>query len=142
MALALILVACGPVEQPEPTPSSPISAPPRATETLIVGVHLPAAQALGNAFGLTPSDLPLYSLHPNGSLWDSVVRTFVYSGVYRVDETQSPVPDLADAPCAVSEDLLVVTCGLREVSFHDGTPLIADDVAFTTPAAAPAGRTW
>jgi len=98
---------------------------------MIVGVHVPDEQALGSAFSLIPSDLPFYSLHPNGSLWDGVVGQFVYSGVYRSDETQSPVPDLAEAPCAVSEDLLAITCSLREASFHDGTPLTADDVAFT-----------
>jgi len=98
---------------------------------MVVGVHIPVEQALGDAFGLTPSDLPLFSHHPNGSLWDGVVRRFAYSGVYRLDETQSPVPDLAEGPCTVSTDLLVITCGLREASFHDGTPLTADDVAFT-----------
>ena len=98
---------------------------------MVVGVHLPAEHALGLAFGLTPSDLPLFSLPPNGSLWDPIVGRFVYSGVYRLDETQSPVPDLAAAPCAVSTDLLVVTCDLHEARFHDGTPLTADDVAFT-----------
>ena len=130
-ALALIVVACGSVDQPEPTASPATSAPPRKTDTMIVGVHVPDEQALGSAFGLTPSDLPLYSLHPNGSLWDGVVGQFVYSGVYRLDETQSPVPDLAEAPCAVSEDLLLITCSLREANFHDGTALTADDVAFT-----------
>lgn len=129
-ALAVIVAACSSTESPDPTPS-PVSEPPPTAETLVVGVHLPDEQALGSAFGLIPSDLPLYSLHPNGSLWDGVVGQFVYSGVYRLDATQSPVPDLAEAPCAVSSDLLVITCSLREASFHDGTPLTADDVAYT-----------
>ena len=99
--------------------------------TMSVGVHLPVERARGDAFGLTPTDLPLHSLHPNGSLWDGVIRRFVYSGVYRYDASLAPVPDLAEEPCAVSADLLVVTCELSEASFHDGTPLAADDVAFT-----------
>ena len=98
---------------------------------MIVGVHLPVAQSLGVCCGLTPNDLPFYSLPPNGSMWDDVVGRFVYSGIYRLDGTQSPVPDLAEEPCEVSENLLVVTCRLRAASFHDGTPLTADDVAFT-----------
>ncbi len=97
---------------------------------MIVGVHLPVEAALGDI--VAPSiDLPLYSLHPNGSIWDDVVKRFVYSGVYRLDDAQSPVPDLAAEPCGISSDLLVVTCRLREARFHDGTPLTADDVAFT-----------
>jgi len=51
------------------TPSTDVSGPWR-------GEHLPVEQALGFAFGLTPSDLPLFSLHPNGSLWHGVVGRF------------------------------------------------------------------
>ena len=47
------------------------------------------------------------------------------------DDSLSPVPDLAAEPCAISSDLLVVTCVLRAATFHDGTPVTADDVAFT-----------
>jgi ABC-type transport system substrate-binding protein len=125
----LIMMACGSA-QPELT-SPPESVPPEIAETMIVGVHIPPSQALGSDFGITPTDLPLHSLHPNGSLWDSVVRRFVYSGVYRLDATQSAVPDLAVEPCAVSTDLLVITCTLREAQFHDGMRVTADDVAFS-----------
>ena len=131
MALALALGGCSPMASPAPTPSAPASDPPQLAETLVVGVHLPADAALGGQGGLTPIDLPFYSLHPNGSFWNDVVRRLVYSGVYRLDGTQSPVPDLAAEPCTVSADLLVVTCRLRPASFHDGTPLTARDVAFT-----------
>jgi len=131
VALAFMVGACSPVERPKPTRSPPASEPPRVAEKMIVEVHLPMEQALGAAFGSTPSDLPLFSLHPNGSLWDDVVRRFVYSGVYRYDETQTPVLDLAEAPCTVSGNLVLITCVLREAAFHDGTPLTADDVAFT-----------
>ena len=130
LALALMVGACSPVERPEPTRSAPASEAPRVAEKMIVGVHLPVEAALGDI--VVPSiDLPFYSLHPNGSLWDDVVKRFVFSGIYRLDEAQSPVPDLAAEPCAVSADLLVITCRLREASFHDGTPVTADDVAFT-----------
>jgi ABC-type transport system substrate-binding protein len=100
-------------------------------DSMNVGVHIPADFALGNAFGRIPTDLPLHSLHPNGSLWDPVVRRFVYSGVYRLDDALAPVPDLAEEPCAISADLLLVTCVIRDATFHDGTPVTADDVAFT-----------
>ena len=129
--LALSVVACSPVDQPEPTASGAATQPPEAEGTMVVGVHIPAERALGQSAGSIPSDLPLYSLHPNGSLWDTAVGRFVYSGVYRLDETQSPVPDLAEAPCDESDDLLVITCRLREAEFHDGSPVTAGDVAFT-----------
>ena len=128
--LALILAACGAMA-PNPTPLPSDSEPTQMAETLRVGVHIPDGAALGIFFGRTPTDLPLHSLQPNGSLWDPVIRRFVYSGVYRLDDTLSPVPDLAVEPCPVSADLVVVTCVLRDASFHDGTPVTADDVAFT-----------
>ena len=129
-ALAFMVVACGSLDQPEASPSALVSEP-QAEETMIVGVHLPVAFSHGVCCGTTADDLPFYSLQPNDSMWDDVVGGFVYSGIYRLDGTQSPVPDLAEEPCAVSENLLVVTCRLREARFHDGTPLTADDVAFT-----------
>ena len=55
----------------------------------------------------------------------------VYSAVYRYDDSLSPVPDLAAEPCEVSEDGLTITCELVEATFHDGSPLTADDVAFS-----------
>ena len=129
--LALVVVACGPA-QPDPTSAAIRLGPqPQMADSMNVGVHLPAPAALGIAFQRIPTDLPLHSLHPNGSLWDGVVRRFVYSGVYRFDDTLSPVPDLARS-CARSAPIsLVVTCVLREATFHDGTPVTADDVAFT-----------
>ncbi len=130
VALALVVVACSPAELAEPSRAAPVTDPPRVAETLIVGMHVPVEMAPEDIGGLTPTELPLSSLHPNGSLRDSVLQRFVYSGVYRLDETQSPVPDLAAEPCEVRADLLVVTCSLRPASFHDGTPLSADDVAF------------
>lgn len=127
--LALIVAACASLA-PDPTSVPSDSEPPSAEATMIVGVHIPDEAVLGHAFGLTATDLPLYSLHPNGSLWDAGVKRFVYSGVYRLDQSQSPVPDLAEEPCLVSGDLLVITCSLRDATFHDGTPVTADDVAF------------
>jgi ABC-type transport system substrate-binding protein len=100
-------------------------------DTLIVGVYIAPEDALGDFGGPTPSDLPLFSLDPNGNIWDLVGPRLVYSGVYRLDANYAPVPDLATEPCSTSADLLVITCRLREASFHDGTPVTARDVAYT-----------
>jgi ABC-type transport system substrate-binding protein len=56
----------------------------------------------------------------------------VYSGLYRYDGHDSAVPDLADGPCFVpAADGRVIRCRLIETTFQDGTPLTADDVAYT-----------
>ena len=55
----------------------------------------------------------------------------VYNGLYRYDDTLAAVPDLAAEPCDVAADQVTITCVLVEATFHDGTPLTADDVAYT-----------
>ncbi len=60
-----------------------------------------------------------------------LIPQLVYNGLYRYDELLAPVPDLAAEPCAVHADQVTITCDLVEATFHDGTPLTADDVAFT-----------
>ena len=56
----------------------------------------------------------------------------VYSGLYRFDGRDNAIPDLADGPCFVpGADPMVIRCPLIETTFQDGTPLTADDVAYT-----------
>jgi ABC-type transport system substrate-binding protein len=55
-----------------------------------------------------------------------------YSGIYRYDAHDNAIPDLADGQCFVpGADGKVIRCRLVETTFHDGTPLTADDVAYT-----------
>jgi len=60
-----------------------------------------------------------------------VLVQLVYNGLYRYNENLEAVPDLAAEPCQVAADLITITCKIVETTFHDGTPLTADDVAFT-----------
>jgi ABC-type transport system substrate-binding protein len=55
----------------------------------------------------------------------------VQSSLYRFDARFDAVPDLADGPCQPQGDGTVIRCRLVETTFHDGTPLTADDVAYT-----------
>jgi len=56
----------------------------------------------------------------------------VYSSLYRYDGRDNAIPDLADGPCFVpGADGSVIRCRLIETTFQDGTPLTADDVAYT-----------
>jgi ABC-type transport system substrate-binding protein len=55
----------------------------------------------------------------------------VYSGLYRYDARFNAVPDLADGHCVPQGDGTVIRCRIVETTFHDGTPLTADDVAYT-----------
>ncbi|WP_110241536.1 ABC transporter substrate-binding protein [Nocardioides gilvus] len=56
----------------------------------------------------------------------------VYNTLYRWTEEGGLDPELATEDPEVSEDGLTVTFPIREgVNFHDGSPLTAEDVAFT-----------
>ena len=62
---------------------------------------------------------------------DRDLVSLVYSGLTRIDEYGQPVPDLAK-DWTVSRDGLTYTFTLRDdVTWHDGQPFTAEDVAFT-----------
>lgn len=62
---------------------------------------------------------------------DRDLVSLVFSGLTRLDEFGQPVPDLAHS-WEVSPDGLTYTFRLRgDVTWHDGQPFTADDVAFT-----------
>ena len=55
----------------------------------------------------------------------------VYSRLYRYDARYNAIPDLAAGPCVPQGDGTVIRCRIIETTFHDGTQLTADDVAYT-----------
>jgi ABC-type transport system substrate-binding protein len=113
-------------------PSSTSTAAPSLglADKIVVGVHV-GEEAVGPLGGSALIDLPLFPMLAHGRPWDRTVRRFVYSGIYRYNADAEPELDLATEPCTWTEDKLDITCKLRRASFHDGTPLTADDVAFT-----------
>lgn len=65
---------------------------------------------------------------------DRDLATLIYSGLFRLDEHLQPQPDLA-ASYQWSEDGNTLDVDIRQdVTFHDGEPLTAHDVAFTFEA--------
>jgi len=121
---AMAVAACGsPVTSP--TAASPTPAPtpgptaPVYADTLRVGVELGMSRLWQPAIEL--NRVPMLTF---GRL--------VYSGLYRYDGRDDAIPDLADGPCFVpGADGRVIRCRLVETTFHDGTPLTADDVAYS-----------
>jgi ABC-type transport system substrate-binding protein len=64
--------------------------------------------------------------------WDLISPgSVVYNGLYRYDAALAAVPDLADGPCLPRGDGTVIRCRIVETTFHDGTPVTADDVAYS-----------
>ncbi len=62
---------------------------------------------------------------------DKNLSALVYSGLMRLDENGKIVPDLSEI-VTLSPDKLSYTVTIKEgARFHDGTPVLADDVVFT-----------
>lgn len=60
-----------------------------------------------------------------------LVNLWIYDALVRLDEELNPVPELAES-WETSEDGLTWTLNLRtDVTWHDGEPFTANDVAFT-----------
>ena len=110
--------------QPIATSQPVASSRPIATgQTIVIGLPIPPF-----------AESPLLSIsNANGFRFGrlDLIPQLVYNGLYRYDESLTPVPDLAAEPCAIQADLVTITCTLVESTFHDGSRLTADDVAFT-----------
>lgn len=124
LGTALILAACGPAAAPTTAPAAEAPAEPAApasTEPVVLRVGWEG----------TPDTLnPAYAF---------LVESFtVFDLVYGALTTQQPggeyVGNLADS-WTLSDDGLTWTFTLKDgITFHDGTPLTAADVAFTLNA--------
>ncbi|MNB68382.1 Oligopeptide-binding protein AppA precursor [compost metagenome] len=104
----------------EPYTANDLSKLPAAaqsrTDTIIVGLTDPSG-------AFTP--------YFQESGYDGNVSSLLYSSLVNVDDKGVPVPELAES-WDVSQDQLTYTFHLRKgLKFSDGSPLTADDVAFT-----------
>jgi ABC-type transport system substrate-binding protein len=121
LLLAALLAGCG---QVSPTVSPTASAPRAAGETLVMGLGIPP-------FAVSPL-VRISNAQPGRFIpYIDLLMRFVYNALYRYDDTLTPVPDLASEPCEIASDQVTITCRIAEATFHDGTPLTADDVVFT-----------
>ncbi|WP_151734557.1 ABC transporter substrate-binding protein ['Paenibacillus yunnanensis' Narsing Rao et al. 2020] len=114
---------------PAPVPAGALNEPYTATDL----TKLPAAaQSRTDTIivGLTdPSGA--FTPYFQESGYDGNVSSLLYASLVTVDNNGVPVPDLAES-WEVSEDQLTYTFHLRkDLKFSDGSPLTAEDVAFT-----------
>jgi len=123
----LLLSACG---NPTPTTTNVIADPtataapsvPEASDSAVVptGTMVLAAEgALTNLSNAATDETTIQAL------------PFIFNGLYRLDPSFAPVPDLAAEPCQVSNDALTWTCTLTDATFHNGDRLTSEDVAYT-----------
>lgn len=123
MASALILSACGGgQEAPEaPEPAEPGAAEPQAPEA-------PSAPAIVRIGYPGSPD----TLNPGAAVLSEAYYMFelVYDTMYDLNLDGTFSLSLAES-AEVSDDNLVWTFALRDATFHDGTPLTAEDIVFS-----------
>jgi ABC-type transport system substrate-binding protein len=114
LGIALLVAACAPVS------SSAASGSPGAASLGAEPGSLPTATEL--RIGVDAFDT---------SAGDDIVGGWTNGYLFRQDSTLAPIPDLAAAPCEVRNGGRTYRCTLRPTTFHNGTPVTAEDVAFT-----------
>jgi peptide/nickel transport system substrate-binding protein len=122
LALA-VLAGCAldPVTPPTPVPTVP---PPTNTP-------LPRG---GNLTIRLAADVPDLRPWQPRSRGEEQITSLLYNGLTRLDARLQPQPDLATG-WDVSQDGRLITFTLRSsITWHDGRPLTADDVAYTLSA--------
>jgi ABC-type transport system substrate-binding protein len=135
LAAILTLSACSPAPSPAPTSIVPSAATsPTATTADTIRISMPSSMVPTGVHGPPTGVGPLSNANfqePRQYADPGPLLRMVSSALYEFDDHLAPVPDLASEPCRISPDGLIFTCGLVNATFHDGTPLTADDVAFT-----------
>ncbi|MEI8334602.1 MAG: ABC transporter substrate-binding protein, partial [Chloroflexota bacterium] len=150
LVVALLVAGCGSGTAPSPLATQPVdpavdssatAAPPSTTPAPALGTPAPAygdTLTIGWSPELDPYGSP-YALYGYRNATDAAalgshritLGSVVYSGLYRFDARFNAVPDLADGPCVPQGDGTVIRCRLVETTFHDGTPVTADDVTYS-----------
>jgi peptide/nickel transport system substrate-binding protein len=60
------------------------------------------------------------------------ITALIYDFLYTLDDTLTPVPQLASDLCEVSDDEITWTCSIVDnATFHNGDPITVDDVVYT-----------
>jgi len=141
LLVTVLASGCGTAPTPTPTPTpteAPTPTPVAYADTLRIGVPLGGSWRLGEDWSRG------WNWVIEGTGWPGLsFGRLVYSGLYRYDGREDAVPDLADGPCFVpGADGKVIRCRLVDTTFHDGTPLTADDVAYTYQVFSSPVLTW
>lgn len=128
VAGALILAACAQSQDVSPSGLQAPSEPARPGASAGDGGGGPYADTIVAALG---GEVGFMSNAANDAATEQIT-SLIYAGLYAADASMAPVPNLAADMCAVSDDSLTWTCTLREgLTFHNGEPITADDVAYT-----------
>jgi peptide/nickel transport system substrate-binding protein len=95
----------------------------------VVGTEASAQKKGGVIRVAVLGDPPTLDSHWTTANFVEVITQHMYEGLYTLDQTYQPIPDLADGMPAVSADGLVYTIKLRQgIKFHNGKEMTSEDV--------------
>jgi peptide/nickel transport system substrate-binding protein len=125
---ALLLAACGPTPEPTKAPEPTMAPEPTTalepTEAPTAGAEEPVTLRVGTTYIWDTAN-------PTYGWYGYTLRYLLYDTLVEEAGISNFVPGLAES-WEVSEDGLVWTFKIREgVTFHDGTPCTAEDVAWS-----------
>lgn len=134
LCVAALVSGCG----TQPVPSIPTTSPtPAAASTVFPTTTAIPSPAYADALTIGWDPSPGFAIYGfrdplAGQDWHQIsLFSVVYGGLYWYDARYAAVPDLADGPCHPRGDGTVIRCHLIDATFQDGTPLTADDVAYS-----------
>ena len=124
----LVVTACG---SSSSSGSPAASAEPGATAAPAASAE--ASAAAGSAdFRFAVDGEPTYFSPASNDLPSSWINALLYTGMYRINNEGAVVPDLAVGDPVASADGLTLTLKVRDdATWHDGTPITAEDVLFS-----------
>jgi ABC-type transport system substrate-binding protein len=121
----LILSACG---TPGTTPSDGGSEPPGSEEPEPTGATGGFEDTIVMALDAQVGNMS----NANTDVPTGRITALIYDFLYTLDDTLTPVPQLAADLCEVSEDEITWTCTIVDNAFfHNGDPITVDDVVYT-----------
>lgn len=123
----------------EALPGVSVSYDPVSNQAKVVDPSYPRR---GGTLSIAEWSSPKGEFNPlvnDNSFYDSQITGMVFDGLFYLDRTLSPAPNLART-WDISDDNLTYTFKLRQgVMWHDGTPFTANDVKFTIEGIAAPG---
>ena len=124
---ALILAACG----GQPGASESAGEQPESQEPAASGDEAPTGDFADTITMALDAQVGNMS-NANTDVPTGRITALIYDFLYTLDDTLTPVPQLASDLCEVSEDEITWTCTLVDNAFfHNGDPITVDDVVYT-----------
>jgi ABC-type transport system substrate-binding protein len=127
---ALVLAACG--QTPAASPSAGEESEAPSTESQAPASEEPTGGEFADTIVMALDAQVGNMSNANTDVPTGRITALIYDFLYTIDDTLTPVPQLASDLCEVSEDEITWTCTIVDNAFfHNGDPITVDDVVYS-----------